>query len=144
MLKKSCFLLCVSFILALIVQASEWKTFWATSVHGPYPVGFPTAQPELKDVFPNPGQGAVDQTFRLLIRPTIWENTARICLSNVSGAKPLTINGVFVGLHQASASVTEGSNQSVTFVSRYSVTIPPGESVWSDGCQAQSLKRLHP
>jgi hypothetical protein len=38
--------------------AQGWVASWTASVHGPYPSGNPTAQPELKFAFPSPVQGA--------------------------------------------------------------------------------------
>jgi len=49
-------------------QAQEkWVTAWAASVQGPYPIGNPSAQPDLRFAFPSPETGARDQTFRLIV-----------------------------------------------------------------------------
>ena len=50
--------------LATPAAAQQWVASWTGSSHGPYPVGNPTAQPEMKFAFPSPEQGAHDQTFR--------------------------------------------------------------------------------
>ena len=47
-------------------HAQKWVTSWAASVQGPYPVGNPTAQPELRFALPSQDTGAKDQTFRLM------------------------------------------------------------------------------
>jgi hypothetical protein len=44
----------------------KWAATWAASVHGPYPSGNASAQPDLKFAFPDSAQGAVDQSFRLI------------------------------------------------------------------------------
>ena len=36
----------------------KWVTSWAASVQGPYPVGNPSAQPDLSLVLPKPAQAA--------------------------------------------------------------------------------------
>lgn len=54
-------------------QAQEkWITAWSASVQGPYPVGNPSAQPDLRFAFPSAETGARDQTFRLIVMPDIW------------------------------------------------------------------------
>ena len=79
-------------------QAQQWVASWTGSAHGPYPIGNPTAQPELKFAFPSPELGANDQTFRLIARPDAWGQQVRLRLSNAFGTKPVTFDGVFVGL----------------------------------------------
>src|SRR5262249_50884828 len=87
---------------AVPAQAQEkWVTAWAASVQGPYPVGNPSAQPDLRLVFPSPETGARDQTFRLIVTPDIWGRQARLRLSNAFGTRPITFDGVRVGLQLA-------------------------------------------
>ena len=132
--------LALSFILALAltpfaapVQAQEkWVTAWAASVQGPYPVGNPSAQPDLRFVFPSPETGARDQTFRLIVTPDIWGREMRLRLSNAFGTRPVTFDGVRVGLQLASAGVVAGSSRPVSFEGKPSITIAPGDSAWSD------------
>jgi len=93
----------------------KWATTWAASVHGPYPAGNPTAQPELKFAFPSPEAGAHDQTFRLIVRPGLWGERVRLRFSNAFGTKPVTFNGAYVGLQATGASLVPGSNRAVTF-----------------------------
>lgn len=71
---------------------------WTGSVHGPYPVGSPTAEPDLRWAFPDAAEGARDQTFRLTVKPDIWGRQARIRLSNAFGTKAVTFGDVHVGL----------------------------------------------
>ena len=85
--------LALSFLPA-IAQAQQWVASWTASAHGPYPVGNPTAQPELKFALPSPEQGARDQTFRLIAKPDIWGAQTRIRLSNAFGKKPVTFDGL--------------------------------------------------
>src|SRR3954452_11229891 len=124
-------MLCAPLVLAGEANA-EWAATWTASAHGPYPVGNPSAQPELKFAFPLPEQGARDQTFRLVIRPDVWGSQARIRLSNAFGTRPVTFDGVFVGLQESGSAVVEGTNAAVQFGGKDTVTVPPGESVVSD------------
>lgn len=118
----------------------NWVVSWTGSVQGPYPVGNPSAQPDQKFAFPDPAAGARDQTFRLIVRPDLWGKQARIRLSNAFGTKPVTFDGVCAGLQLGSAALLRGSNRLVTFGGKMSVTVPPGDSVWSDPITLPSAK----
>ena len=110
--------------------AQRWVTSWAGSVQGPYPVGNPSAQPDLS--FALTDNAVHDQTFRLIVRPTVWGRRARLRFSNAFGKQPLTIDTVFVGMQMSGAAITPGSNKPVTFKAKKTVTIPPGGDAWSD------------
>jgi lysophospholipase L1-like esterase len=112
--------------------AEKWVATWAGSVQGPYPVGNPSAQPDQQFAFPSATTGAKDQTFRLVLQPSIWGRQARIRFTNAFGTKPVTIDGAFVGLQQGGAALTKGTNQPVTFAGKAGVTLPAGQSAWSD------------
>jgi lysophospholipase L1-like esterase len=109
-----------------------WATAWTGSVQGPYPAGIPSAQPDQRFAFPDPAIGARDQSFRLIIRPDIWGTAARLRFSNVLGARPLHLDGVYAGLQQSGSGIVAGTNQPVRFDGAAQVTIPPGAMVWSD------------
>lgn len=113
-------------------SAEKWVAAWMGAVQGPYPIGNPSAQPDLSLAFPVPEQGAQDQTFRLMVRPDIWGTHVRIRLSNVLGTRPVTFDGVYAGLQQGSSAVLQGTNQPVSFSGKSSVDIPAGASAWSD------------
>jgi lysophospholipase L1-like esterase len=128
----------MSLFLAVVPQmvrggpGQKWVVSWAGSVHGPYPTGNPSAQPDQRFAFRSPSSGASDQTFRLIVRPNIWGNTARLRLSNVFGSQPVAFDGVFVGLQLGGPALVKGSNRPVMFGGQRSVTLAPGTSVWSD------------
>src|SRR4051812_28371575 len=122
--------LLASFIVAVTAHAQKpppmsWVTAWAASVQGPYPVGNPSAQPDLKLAFPAPETGARDQTFRLIIRPDIWGREVRIRLSNALGTRPVTFDGVHVGLQAGGPALATGSNRSVSFSGKKEVMVRP-------------------
>ena len=110
----------------------SWVASWTGSVHGPYPVGNPTAQPEMGFAIPVPEAGARDQTFRMILRPDIWGRQARIRLSNALGSRPVTFDGVHVGLQSSGSALVPGTNQPVTFAGSAAVTVAPGQWVLSD------------
>ncbi len=112
--------------------AEKWVTAWTASAQGPYPVGNAILQPDLHRVFPSPETGARDQSFRLIVAPDIWGSEARIRLSNAFGTKPVTFDGVYIGLQLGSSAVVAGTNNPVIFGGSPSVTVEPGASVWSD------------
>src|SRR4051794_33954535 len=137
--RRTCFQLGMSGIAAVVAsmplwaqESQTWATSWAASVQGPYPVGNPSAQPDQRFAFPEPAAGANDQTFRLIVRPDLWGRQARLRFSNAFGTKPLTLDGVFIGLQMGSAAIVPGTNQPVRLKGQDSVVIPPGQWVWSD------------
>jgi lysophospholipase L1-like esterase len=95
-------------------------------------VGNASAQPDLRFAFPAAANGARDQTFRLIVQPDLWGGQVRLHFSNVFGARPVTFDGVFAGLHLGGGAVAAGTNQTVRFGGKASVTVPAGAAVWSD------------
>ncbi len=114
-------------------SGQKWVVAWAGSVQGPYPVGNPSAQPDMKVAFPSDEAGARDQSFRMIVKPEIWGREARLRFSNALGNRTVTFDAVFVGLRLTSSALFPGTNRPVTFGGKRSVTIPPGDSAWSDG-----------
>jgi lysophospholipase L1-like esterase len=125
-----------------MAQKEGWITSWIGSVQGPYPVGNPSAQPNLSTVFPAPALGANNQSFRLIVRPDIWGKQTRVRLSNALGTQPITFENVYVGLQLRSAEIVKGSNQPVSFGGKKSVTITPGQSAWSDPVKLPFVQKL--
>jgi len=111
---------------------THWVTSWTASVQGPYPTGNASAQPNVSLVFPTPQTGARDQSFRLIVRPDVWGSMLRIRLSNVFGTAPVMFDGVYAGLQLSGSALLHGTNRPVLFGGKASVTIAPGESIWSD------------
>jgi lysophospholipase L1-like esterase len=117
-------------------NAQKWVTVWAGSAQGPYPVGNPSVQPNLRFAFPSAETGARDQTFRLVVMPDLWGSETRLRFSNAFGTRALTLDSVFVGLHWTGGAVVPRTNRPVRFGGKNTVTIAPGESVWSDAVPA--------
>ena len=83
-----------------------------------------------KLAFPSEQEGA-----RAVLSPdrttTLWD-VSGVRLSNAFGTRPVTFDGVFIALQQSSAAVVSGTNRSVTFEGSRRVTLPAGDSTWSD------------
>lgn len=126
----------------LAAPAPNWIAAWTASAHGPYPIGNPTAQPEMKFALPSADTGASDQSFRLILRPDVWGKQARIRLSNVFGTRPVTFDGAYVGLQSSGSALVPGTNQKVTFGGKASVTVAPGQMVLSDAVPLNWVKKL--
>ncbi len=139
-------LVCLLFISTVsqltFAENEKWVTSWVGSVQGPYPVGNPSAQPNLSAVFPSPEDGANNQSMRLMVRPDIWGNRTRIRLSNALGTKAVSFENVYVGLQLGSAEIVKGTNLSVTFAGKKTITIPPGQSAWSDPVNLPFVKKM--
>src|SRR3569832_2256785 len=135
---------CVVLLLVVATPASaqQWVAGWTGAAQGPYPIGNPTAQPELKFAFPAPAQGARDQTFRLIVKPDIWGAQTRIRLSNAFGLKPVTFDDAFVGLQESGSALIPGTNAPVLFGGKKSVSVMPGGSVVSDPVPRAFVKTL--
>src|SRR5215475_1049091 len=88
--------------------AQKWVTSRTGSVQGPYPIGNPSAQPDLSLAFPSPEIGARDQSFRLIIQPDLWGREARLRFSNALGTRPVTFDNVHIGLQWTAAVLVPG------------------------------------
>lgn len=111
---------------------TRWVTSWATASQGPFPSGAAVALPDQSFAFPDPAAGADDQSFRMIVRPSVWGGQARLRFSNAFGSRPVTLDGTYVGLQLSSAALVPHTNKPVLFSGRTSVTIAPGSDVWSD------------
>ncbi len=112
--------------------AQKWAAVWADSAHGPYPSGNPTAQPEMKFAFPSADTGASDQSFRMIVRPDLWGPRFRLRFSNAFGTKPVTFDGVHMGVQAAAGALVRGTNRPVTFNGKREITLEPGKMAYSD------------
>ena len=118
--------------LGQMAAPAHWVTSWAASSQGPYPCGYVVAQPDLYLVFPDPSEGARDQSFRMIIRPDVWGTETRLRFSNAFGTRPITFDGVYIGRQSMSSEIVPGTNKRVQFHGVERVTVMPGATVWSD------------
>lgn len=56
----------------------------------------------------------------------------RIRLSNAFGDRPMTFDSVYAGIQKQGAELRSGSNRRLAFGGKRTVTVPAGETVWSD------------
>ena len=110
----------------------NWVAAWTAAAQGPYPLGNPTAQPDMRFALPSPEAGANNQTFRLILRPDIWGNQARLRFFNAHGTRPVTFGGIHIGLQAIAAALVPGTNRPVTVRGQTTVTVPPGQSALTD------------
>lgn len=111
---------------------TKWVASWAAAEHGPYPSGIAAAGPNLRFAFPDPSEGAHDQTFRLIVKPDLWGHQMRLRFSNAYGDRPLRLDEVFVGVQESGGNLVAGTNRRVSFDrGATSTTIAPGDRVWS-------------
>ncbi|NKB21768.1 MAG: lysophospholipase [Alphaproteobacteria bacterium] len=113
-------------------MTDHWTAAWSASAQGPFPHGRETAQPDLSTIFPEPGFGARDQSFRMIVRPDVWGSQARIRLSNAHGSKPVTFDNIHIGMQAMSSAILTGTNRQITFDGADNVTIEAGASATSD------------
>ena len=116
----------------------HWVVSWAASPHGPYPSGNPSAQPDLSAAFEN--SEAVDQTFRLIVRPSLWGSSIRLRLTNVFGSRAVVFDDVFVGMQSSGGNIATGTNRQVRFKGQTEVSIPPGGTATSDALELPLVK----
>ena len=110
-----------------------WVATWTASPQGPYPAGWPAAQPDLSFALPHGDTaGATDQTFRLIVRPDLWSKTFRLRFANTFGSHPVTIGAVTVGLQSTGGNLLAGKAQQVLFDGKPEVVIPVGKELYSD------------
>jgi hypothetical protein len=111
----------------------QWVTSWAGSAHGLYPTGTAVAQPDLSFAFPNAPSGASDQTFRLIVRPTLWSDRFRLRFSNFFGTQAVTLDDVYLGLAASAGVLVSNTNRRVTFAG--------GGPSGHDRCRSARLQR---
>ncbi len=128
-----------SFILALIMlvvpvingfsftanAASEWVCAWATSI---VDSSISVAGLSVQDIIPSDG------TIRIEFKVTTGGEKLRFKFSNEHGAAPITISEATVGrtLGSGEAAVERNTFSAITFGGNKSVSIPKGETLWSD------------
>ncbi|MBM7127946.1 SGNH/GDSL hydrolase family protein [Dyella mobilis] len=72
------------------------------------------------------------QTVRQIVRTSVAGTQVRIRLSNLFGSGPLTVGNVHLASHATGADIVPGTDHALRFEGKSGVTIPKGQSVWSD------------
>ena len=127
--------------------ADGWIAVWTAAQQGAFaaPTG-PAAlspigefQPNIYFAQPNairfalPNGVATDQSLRMVVRPNLFGETARVRFSNVFGKGPLAIDAAAIGLQEYGANVIPGTSVKITFNGgQPTVSIPAGQRIFSD------------
>jgi lysophospholipase L1-like esterase len=99
----------------------EWVATWSTSLHEP-DLGVPGLA----------NTGFNNQTLRQIVHTSIGGRRVRVRLSTFK-ANGLVIGAAHIAVRSAGAAIVPGSDRTLTFGGKPSITIPPGASVVSDG-----------
>ena len=111
---------------------------WSTAPYGPYPLGPLTRE---TPVGSTPGSvntarfennQAKNQSFRMIINPTISGSRARIRLSNLKGDRPIRFESVSLARVLPQSPILNGAQVNLTFAGKPFVIAQPGEEVISD------------
>lgn len=111
---------------------------WSTAPYGPYPLGPLTME---TPIGATPGSvtlalldknQARDQSFRMIINPTISGSKARIRLSNLKGDRPVRFESVSLSHVLPQSPVLIGERVSLSFGGKSFVIAQPGTEVISD------------
>src|SRR6202040_2490702 len=103
-------------LLALMIPASafagdsrdeKWVATWSTSPQGPYPIGYTVGQPLMS--YALPGDVAHEQSFRLIVHPSVWGESWRIRLSNNFGTAPIAIGHAYIGVQKTGSTLVPGT-----------------------------------
>ncbi|MFJ4521806.1 SGNH/GDSL hydrolase family protein [Streptomyces sp. NPDC088810] len=78
------------------------------------------------------GEGVAGRGYRLVVHTSVGGDNVRIRLSNAFGDRPVTFDSVYAGLQKSGAALVRGSNKRLTFDGARSVTVPAGQTVYSD------------
>ncbi len=101
----------------------QWLPSWATSIQG-YESSKTDHQPPI--ALPN-------NTLRQFVWPTYDGDEVRIQISNEKGEGPLDVQKVHLAHPTSGGAIDAASDVALTFNGSPSVTVPAGQTVWSDG-----------
>lgn len=123
-------------------EGKKWAACWASAMQGvyaylpPVPLNNPyhiyETNPDLRFAFPKATDGAVEQTFRLIVKPDLFGDEYRPRFSNFFGSQPLTLKAVSVAVQDYAGNIIAGTLREVKFNGAASVTIEPGKLTYSD------------
>jgi len=110
--------------LAATAEEESWVATWTSS---PQPVWDATffAAPAIPSALRN-------QTVRQLAKVSLGGKRVRVVLSNEYGKTPIFLGAVHVAMAGEGGTIAAGTDKSLTFGGKPSVTIPPGSPVVSD------------
>jgi lysophospholipase L1-like esterase len=104
-----------------VADPSHWVATWTSAPADPGPA---LASP--------PPRAFKNQTVRQIAHISVGGRRLRVRLSNLFGKQPLLIGSAHMALHDVGASIVPGSDRTLKFGGRPSVTIPVGATALSD------------
>ena len=116
-------------------REAGWVGAWAAAPYGPYPQG------PLSSVLPVDPLGAItlfeqqqarEQSFRMVVHPTLGGQRLRLRFSNLMGDRPLQLQPVSLALRAAGPALLPGRARPVLFDGQPGVRIAPGAEAISD------------
>lgn len=118
-------------------EAPEWIGTWAAAPYGPYPLGpftitLPVDPLALTSWSLFAGKQAVDQSFRMVVHPTMGGQTVRIRLSNLMGTQAVTFTSASIARRALGPALVPGSAVPLTFAGQSQVIVQPGMEAVSD------------
>src|SRR6266516_1253733 len=116
-------------------RPDRWVAAWAASPTeaGTFP-GYPCPSAD----------GLHDQTVRNIVFTSAGGDRVRVRLTNVFGAQPLHVGRAAVAVAGTGAATVRRSTRALSFHGEQSVTVPPGEELFSDpvSLHVRPLQRL--
>ena len=103
-----------------------WATAW---LRAPQSTTVTTSTTTVKSTVPSQLK---NQTLRTIIWTTLGGSQVRVKLTNKFSTSPLLISAAHVALRKSGGAITTGSDRTLTFAGKASVTIPAGGETWSD------------
>jgi lysophospholipase L1-like esterase len=142
-LRKAIVALVVGLALVQVVYAQDhWVTTWVAAPQQPRAGGPPPAPPAAGGQRGQPGPAGpaavpapttfYDQTIRMVARTSLGGRRARVTLSNAFANAPLKIGTAHIALRSKESAIVPGSDRTLMFSGKPSVTIPPGAQMISD------------
>ncbi len=113
-------LLCLLFGGSMVFSQTQWVGTWVTAQQ----------LTESSNLPPSPGLS--NNTLRQVVRVTIGGSQIRVLFSNQYGNAALVMNSVHIAASTGSSGINTGTDKALTFNGSASVSIPAGQTVWSD------------
>ena len=110
---------------------AKWAKAWSTSIQGLYTLAS-AISPTNESPSGLSGQLANNQSFRMIVRPTLSGSRVRVLLSNRFSNQPLAVGRATVARPTSGASVDPRTVRQLSFGGTPEITIPPGGAARSD------------
>ena len=118
-------------------NSNSWVGAWAAAPYGPYPLGplasvSPIDPLALTTLSLFPDRQSHDQSFRMIVNPTLGGERLRVRLSNLRGDRLVNFTSLQIARRLAGPAIVPGSNMPLRFGGADSVGIEPGAEAISD------------